>query len=95
MYQHPEVAELKVSSPTLSRIGKMLTLQWRAFNNAEECAKSAFLRGDGHEMQDTEAVYARALDDIACAMFVSDSVEFRGKYNVLYVWCPTLPESAP
>ena len=35
----------------------MLTLQWTAFNHAElECADamSAFLQGDGHEMQDTE-----------------------------------------
>ena len=43
-YQHPEVAELKVASPTLSRLGKMLTLQWTAFNNPElKCAE-----GDGH-----------------------------------------------
>ena len=49
----------------------MLTLQWTAFNHAElECAgaKSAVLQGDGHEMQDIEAVYARALDEIACAI---------------------------
>ena len=60
-----------MSSPTLSRLGKMLTLHWTAFNHAEmECAdaRSVFLHGDGHEMQDTEAVHARALDDIACAM---------------------------
>ena len=60
-----------MSSPTLSRLGKMLTLQWTAFNHAElECtdARSASLHGDGHDMQDTEAVHARALDDIKCAM---------------------------
>ena len=34
-YQHQEVAELKVSSPTLSGLGKMFTLQWTAFNHAE------------------------------------------------------------
>ena len=68
-YQHPEVAELKVASPTLH--GKMLTLQWASFNHAElECAdaKSALLQGDGQRMQETEDVYARALDEIACAM---------------------------
>ena len=60
-----------MSGPTLSRLGKVLTLQWTAFNHAElECAdaKSALLQGDGHEMQDTESVYAKALDEIACAM---------------------------
>ena len=70
-YQHPEVADLKVSSPTLSRLGKVLTLQWTAFNHAElECAyaMSPFLQGDEHEMQDTEAVFTRAHDEIACAM---------------------------
>ena len=49
----------------------MLTLQWTAFNHAElECgdAKSAFLQGDEHEMQDTKAEYAPALDELACAM---------------------------
>ena len=70
-YQHPEVTELTASSPALSRHGKMPTLQSTAFNHAElECAdaKSAFFQGDGHEMQDMEAVYARGLDDVACAM---------------------------
>ena len=49
----------------------MPTLQWTAFNRTElECAdaKSAFLQGDGHKMQDTKVVYARARDGIACAM---------------------------
>ena len=62
-YQHPEVTELNVSSPTLSRLGKMVTLQWTAFNIAElECAdaNSSFLQSDGHEVQDTGAVFARA-----------------------------------
>ena len=68
-YQHPEVAELKVASLTLSRLGKMLMLQWASINHAElDCAdsKSAFLQGDGKEMQETEDVYARAVDEIAC-----------------------------
>ena len=70
-FQHPEVTELQVASPTLSRLGRILTLQWASFNHAElECAdaKSAFLQGDGEEMQETEDVYARALGEIACAM---------------------------
>ena len=49
-YQYPEVTELKVASPTLSRLGKVLTLQWTAFNHAGlECAdaKSAFERAPG------------------------------------------------
>ena len=72
-YQHPEVAELKVASPTLSRHGKMPALQWASFNHAElECAdaKSAFLQCDGKEMQETEDVYGRALDEIACALHI-------------------------
>ena len=71
--QHPEVTDIKVSSPTLSRLGKMLTLHWTAFSHAElECAdaKSAFLQDDGQEMQDSELIFARALDDIAAAMKV-------------------------
>ena len=63
-YEHPEVFELNVSSSTLSRLGKMLTPQWTAFNNAEleyDDNKSTFWQGDGHEMQDTEAAYARHL----------------------------------
>ena len=39
----------------------MLTLQWTAFNRAEleyADAKSVFLQGDGHEMQEKEDVYA-------------------------------------
>ena len=67
----PEVAESKVARPSLSRLGKMLTLQRTAFNHAElECAgaKSASVQGDGHEMQDKEDACARALDEIACAM---------------------------
>ena len=64
---------MKVSSPTLSRLGKMLTLHCTAFNHAElECAiaKSAFLQGDGQEMQDPQPTYARALDEIKSAMKV-------------------------
>ena len=34
VYQHPEVAELKVASPTLSRLGKMFTLQWASIVHA-------------------------------------------------------------
>ena len=48
-HQHPEVTLLKVASPTLSRLGKMLTPQWTAFNHAElesADAKSAFLQGE-------------------------------------------------
>ena len=66
-----EVAEFKVSGPTQSRLGKILTLVWAALNHAElECAdaKSPFLQGDVHEMQDTEAVDGRALDAIESAM---------------------------
>ena len=69
-YQHPQVAELNVASPTLSRLGRMLTLQWAAFILAElECAdaKPAFLPGDGQKMQEHEDVYARASDEAACA----------------------------
>ena len=69
-YQQREMTGMTVSSPTLSRLGKMLTHQWTAFNHAAlECAaKRAFLQGDGHEMQDSELIYAGALDEIACAM---------------------------
>ena len=55
-YQHPEVTDVKVSSPTLSRLGKILTHQWTTFNHAEmECAdaKSAFWQGDGQDMHDS------------------------------------------
>ena len=63
-YHHPEVAELKMTSPTLSRLGIMLTLHWASFNHAQlEC-------GDGKEMQD-EDVYASALDKIVCAMNIT------------------------
>ena len=49
----------------------MFTFQWTSFNHAElefDDAKSAFLQGDGHEMQGKDYVYARALDEVACAM---------------------------
>ena len=67
-YQHPEVAVLKVASPTLSRLGKIAEL---------ECAdaKCAFLQSDGEETQETEDVCARALEEIVCAMNVSMGCE--------------------
>ena len=53
-YQHPEVTALKVSSPTLSRLQEMLTLQWTALNRPElerADAKPAFLHDDGQEVR--------------------------------------------
>ena len=70
-HQHPEVAERTVANSTLSRLGKTLALQWTAFNHAElerADAMSAMLQGDGQEMQESEDVYARALNELACAM---------------------------
>ena len=52
---------------------RMLTLQWTAVNRLEfnyGDARFAFLQGDGQEMQDPEPIYARALDEIECAMKV-------------------------
>ena len=69
--QHPEVAERTMANSTLSRLGKMLTLQWTAPNHAElerADAMSAMLQGDGKEMQKSEDVYARALNEFACLM---------------------------
>ena len=70
-HQHPQVAERTVANSTLSRLGRMLTLQWTAPNHAElerATAMSAMLQGDGQEKQESEDVYARALNAFACAM---------------------------
>ena len=78
-----------MSSPTLSRLGKMLTLQWTAFNHAElDCAdvKSAFLQGDGDEMQDTEAANARALDDISCSMNIPFGFGGETRESCVWTW---------
>ncbi len=69
-YRHPELSELTVSSPKLSRLERMLTLQWCAVRKAHlECAdaKCAFLQGDGKEMDEQEPIYARVLGEVACA----------------------------
>ena len=63
-----------MASPTLSRLGKVLTLQWASFKHAElQCADamSAFLQGERKKMQETEDVCARALHEIACALNIS------------------------
>ena len=63
-YQHPEVTDLKKSWPTLSRLRKMLTLQWAALNRPElerADAKPAFLQDDGQKTQKPEPVRAKTL----------------------------------
>ena len=67
----PEVDQLQVSSPTLSRLGRMLVLQWAAVHRCDiECGdvKGAFLQGDGDEMEHHEPIYAKALDEVAIAL---------------------------
>ena len=69
-YQRPEPTELTTSLPTLSRLGRVLTLQWCEVPKAHlGCAdaKCAFLQGDGKEICEQEPIYARALDEVACA----------------------------
>ena len=70
-YQHQSVTNLEVSSPTLSRLGKMLALQWAALNRSElECADTtcALLQRDGQSVQESKPAYANALDEIARAI---------------------------
>ena len=72
-YQHPEVEQLETASPTLSRTGKHLVLQWAALNKAtveSADAKSAFLQGDGQELDDNEPIYVRAIAEVAHALNV-------------------------
>ena len=72
-YQHPEVEELETASPTLGRTGKHLVLQWAAINKAiveAADAKSAFLQGDGHELDENEPIYVRAIAEVAHALNV-------------------------
>ena len=72
-YQHPEVEELETASPTLGRTGKHLVLQWAAINKAiveSADAKSAFLQGDGQELDEKEPIYVRAIAEVAYALNV-------------------------
>jgi len=72
-YQHPEVEELETASPTLGRTGKHLVLQWASINKAvveSADAKSAFLQGDGQELDDNEPIYVRAIAEVAFAFKV-------------------------
>ena len=72
-YQHPEVTELEAASPTLTRTGKHLLLQWAAINQAtveRADAKSAFLQGDGQELKDQAPIYVQAMAEVAHALGV-------------------------
>ena len=75
--------------------GKDAHAQWTAFNHAElECAdaKPAFLQGDEQEMQGTDVVHLRELDEIACAMNIPFGSAVRlanavyGLGNALRIW---------
>ena len=62
---------MNVSLTTVSRLGNMRTIHWTAFGHAEsECADAESAQGDGQNTQDSESIYARALDEIACAVQV-------------------------
>jgi len=72
-YQHPEVEDLETASPTLGRTGKHLVLQWASINKAiveSADAKSAFLQGDGEQLNDNEPIYVRAIAEVAYALGV-------------------------
>ena len=72
-HQHPEVEDLEAASPTLGRTGKHLVLQWAAINKAiveSADAKSAFLQGDGQELNDNEPIYVRAIAEVAHSLNV-------------------------
>ena len=69
-YQHPEVEELQTAGPTLGRTGKHLVLQWAAINRAtveSADAKSAFLQGDGEELNEHKPIYVQAIEEVAAA----------------------------
>ena len=88
-----QVTDLKVSSPTLSRLGEMLALQWAAFNHAEweyAHATPAFLQCDGQDMQDSDQDYARARDEIACANESTTRLSCRSCEGGAWTWqCAT------
>ena len=79
-YQHPELTEIETASPTLSRTGKHLVLQWAAINKATveaADATSAFLQGDGQELDDNRPIYISATAEIAAALDVPTGTAVR------------------
>ena len=74
-YQHPELEELKTASPTLGRTGKHLCLLWASTNQAtaeSADAKSAFLQGDGEELNENAPIYAKAIAEVAAAFQIPE-----------------------
>ena len=79
-YQHPELEELKTAAPTLGRTGKHLCLVWASINHAtaeSADAKSAFLQGDGEELNENAPIYVKAIPEVAAAFDVPEGTAIK------------------